>query len=710
MKKFAVLLLVLLCFSLSSCGSDEDDLAFLLSSTTTTVSEVEEESISSILSEEQFQLGMFRFYNRQYQAAIQLFNKALAFDPMNFDARYYLGYSYLNSGYVDNAITEWEYLIALGGGDYQVKQKLNALYFRLAIDKEYDFTQPYVFYDTFNGLTDGRHKVIRPSFIEFDPYSGSLLTSCVDTRYVVEIDGNSEIVQQIGRRFGDFSHFGVPTGIAVTETNIYIADFEKDTIFLYDKFGKEISSFGESGYGLSNIAGPMGLYLSTDDYLYIVDNGNDRIQKFDLDGTWVQSIGTGELSRPTDIVGDGTTLYVSDTGNSRVAVFDRFGNLLSSIGEGLLDEPRGLALTEDALYIVDSTYGVKAYDFETEEIESLGVDSEDLLYPFDLCLDNLNLIYETDYNSQYIAVYEPLQLLYDNLLVDVNQIWTEHYPENSLYIRVRDKSGAPITGLEEANFTVSEIGTEIPFPRLGGTYEFRDNMFIYFVIDKSVAMENYTEELEEFLNAFLDEMSGDDWLALKLVDEEVSSSERRDASVLWPLDFALSNQYTEAAPSSMGTALYDSVTELLNIYRNKAIVLFTAGEIGDDSFPVYGTDVVATYAYQNAVPIYVVNLSGENADTFRRLAEDTYGTYYELSETREILALHNEIENQEPLEYILTYEGMNLTGIENYWVDVHVEVEYKGVIGVDDTGYYVPESVLSEGITLEDGEELPELE
>lgn len=656
-----------------------------------TAARLHSQTINEILSEKNFKIGMSRFYNREYEAAIQFFNKCLSFQPLNFKGRYYLGYSYLNAGYSKNALDEWENLVKLGGGNYQVKQKLNDLYFRMAIDKSYDYSTPYVFSKLYDGIESGMHKIVRPSFIIYDEQYDSLFVSSVQTKFVVEVNNNGRVVRQIGRSFGDFSQFKNPTGATLWGNRLYIADYAADTIYTFQRDGKYLSRFGTKGFASSNIAGPMGLYVSGDEYLFVVDNGNDRIQKFSLKGEWVQSIGQGDLNRPTDIVGQDNILYVSDTFNKRIVSYDTFGNQLETIGDGTLQEPRGLTLKNGKLYIADSQSGLYIYDLKTKTMEKFALDNERVKYPFDVCLDSKNLIYETDYNSQNIGIFTPLQLQYANLGIQISQMWMSTYPNITLHFRVWDKAGKPVYNIREENIVLSEEGTEIPILRLGSTYEYRKNMYVKFVIDKSLAMEEYDPDLIDSLTSFLKKASGKDWVDLMVVNEKLESTGKVDASLLWPVDFLKKNRYSGGTPQKLDLAIHNSIRDLLNVNRNKAIVVFTSGEIGNSTFNDYDPDVLLTYARQNAVPIYVVNFTDKNKDVFQRLADESFGKYYTIRNIKDILNLYVAIKNAPPLEYIINYEGLNLKGLRNYWVNVHLRLKYKDLVGVDDTGYYVPE-------------------
>jgi tripartite motif-containing protein 71 len=85
--------------------------------------------------------------------------------------------------------------------------------------------------------------------------------------------------------------------------------------------------------------------------LYVVDAGNDRIQKFDSNGKFITKWGTtgsadGQLSGPVGIAIDSSgNIYVSDTGNNRIQKFDSNGKFITkwSVGVpfGIAVEPNG---------------------------------------------------------------------------------------------------------------------------------------------------------------------------------------------------------------------------------------------------------------------------------------------------------------------------------------------------------------------------------
>ena len=102
-----------------------------------------------------------------------------------------------------------------------------------------------------------------------------------------------------------------------------------------------------------------------ENYIYAVDTNNNRVQKFDLSGTFISKwgsygTGNGQFKSPVGIVLVGDYLYVTDKNNSRIQKFDKDGNFVSvlviSIGtdSGKIYHPAGITTdSSGALYVVE---------------------------------------------------------------------------------------------------------------------------------------------------------------------------------------------------------------------------------------------------------------------------------------------------------------------------------------------------------------------
>jgi DNA-binding beta-propeller fold protein YncE len=149
----------------------------------------------------------------------------------------------------------------------------------------------------------------------------------------------------------------------------------------FDMNGEFIMSWGSFGNGDGQFYFPRGVAVDqTDGFVYVVDMGNHRIQKFDtstnvlpqLLAKWGGSAEpghassplaqeAGQLRSPWGISVDGAgDVYVSDTGNHRVEKFDREGNFITQWGgfgngKGQFNFPYGIAVdVRGSVFVVDS--------------------------------------------------------------------------------------------------------------------------------------------------------------------------------------------------------------------------------------------------------------------------------------------------------------------------------------------------------------------
>ena len=647
------------------------------------------------ISTQEMKNGITLFNERKYAAAIQAFELSLSYEPLNHAAKYRLGLAYLYAGYAQSAIRTWEELVRLGVADHQVIEQLNTLYFKIALDKGYEYENPYIFREYYDGFIQGGHDIFRTSFVTYDSNRDLKYVSSIGKKQVVVMNSANTIVGKYGSRLFMPSLLEMPMGLAIFDDLLYVADYKKNKIFAFNRnsFGTMAFSFGETGSLSNQISGPMGLAISQDQYLYIADNGNNRIQKFLPDGSHVYSFGERYLYRPTDIVVTENIIYVTDISKNnqgRLVLFDTDGNFITNIGQEFLKEPRGLFLEDDKLYISDATGYLYIYNTITKTTSSF-VTGDKLVTPFDMVKDKDKIVWRTDFNSEKIAIYTPLQGIYGNISIEIPQVLTDNYPYIYSVVRARNKDGSPITGLSKEELSITEFDQPIPELLVEGINKYRKNMRLSLVIDKSLAAEAYLPQLEYYLKTFLSNTSGADEVGLTFVDDKTYRSDFQAASVskIWA---SITNYQSKSEiPISWDVPIYDSVTSLLNNFRNRAIIVFTSGEGYQDSFSEYGADVVNTYADQNSIPIYVINFGTQNIEFWQKIAEDSHGKYFQANKNAEqIMDLHALIKNAPPLEYLVEYTGHDYSSTPDAWIDTVLKLERFGVSGVVSSGYYVP--------------------
>jgi DNA-binding beta-propeller fold protein YncE len=154
-----------------------------------------------------------------------------------------------------------------------------------------------------------------------------------------------------------------------------------------------VSKWGKPGRGASLLHGgefiaPMyGLCVDQQGSLFVVDNGNNRVQKFDNAGNFIILWGSfgsanSNFHNPTGIACDGKgDVWVVDTNNHRVQKFDgKLGGYLMKFGsrgngEGQFNAPWGIAVdrVRGYLYVVDSAnFRVQKFDMSGEFIMAWG--------------------------------------------------------------------------------------------------------------------------------------------------------------------------------------------------------------------------------------------------------------------------------------------------------------------------------------------------
>lgn len=154
-----------------------------------------------------------------------------------------------------------------------------------------------------------------------------------------------------------------------------------------------VSKWGKPGRGASLLHGgefmaPMyGLAIDQQGCLFVVDNGNNRVQKFDGAGNFIILWGNfgsanANFHNPTGVACDAKgDVYVVDTNNHRVQKFDgKLGGYLMKFGsrgngEGQFNSPWGIAIdrVRGYIYVVDSAnFRVQKFDMTGEFIMSWG--------------------------------------------------------------------------------------------------------------------------------------------------------------------------------------------------------------------------------------------------------------------------------------------------------------------------------------------------
>ncbi len=192
---------------------------------------------------------------------------------------------------------------------------------------------------------------------------------------------------------------------------------------------------------------PIGIATADDGTIYIVDQGNARVQRFDADGLfigiWGEEEGDVEFARtdsglgPTGIAtGPDGLVYVADTWNHRVVVLNASGQLIREIGSppdasgnrqavdttddpasvetepGFFFGPRDVAVSDDEVYVVDTgneRVQVFAPDGTFKRIwGGYGTGPDQFIEPVGITIGPNGLIWVADSGNARVSVFTPM--------------------------------------------------------------------------------------------------------------------------------------------------------------------------------------------------------------------------------------------------------------------------------------------------------------
>jgi len=150
---------------------------------------------------------------------------------------------------------------------------------------------------------------------------------------------------------GQFNH---PADVARDAAgNLWVVDQNNKRIQKFNAAGEYVSKFGASGSSNGQFNRPTAIAIDTKGNLWIADAGNNRIQKFNDKGEYLSKFGSfgtgnGAFDSPEGIAVDANgDVWVSDTSNSRVQKFSEAGAFIKVVGtkgsgSGQLGEPGAL--------------------------------------------------------------------------------------------------------------------------------------------------------------------------------------------------------------------------------------------------------------------------------------------------------------------------------------------------------------------------------
>jgi DNA-binding beta-propeller fold protein YncE len=202
---------------------------------------------------------------------------------------------------------------------------------------------------------------------------------------------------------------------------IYITDVGNNRTQKFDLNGNFILEWGSGGSGPGQFHSPQGIVVRNG-FVYVCDYTNNRIQKFDTQGNFVKEWGSkgsldGQFSNPVGIAIDSQGyLYVSDMSNHRIQKFDSDGNFVLKwggygSGDGKFNRQLGIAVDSDDYVYVVEPYNLRVQKFDTSgnfilKWGSVGTGEGQFVSPFNVAVDSKGYIYVSDLNRADVQIFD----------------------------------------------------------------------------------------------------------------------------------------------------------------------------------------------------------------------------------------------------------------------------------------------------------------
>ncbi len=237
-----------------------------------------------------------------------------------------------------------------------------------------------------------------------------------------------------------------PTGIAVDSAgDVYVVEYDNHRVQKFDGGGtfERMWGFGVqdgvgvfqtctsgcqpglAGAGAGQFDHPAGVAVDAVGNVYVVDQYNGRIQKFDSDGSYLGGWGSvggadGQFSYPQGAAVDSSgNVYVADAWNHRIQKFDGNGSFQTKWGSagaaaGQFDYPGGMSVDAAGnVYVADrgnhriQKFGVSpdAPPF-LDEWGSFGSGADQFKGPVDVAVDASGNVYVADVSNYRVSKFD----------------------------------------------------------------------------------------------------------------------------------------------------------------------------------------------------------------------------------------------------------------------------------------------------------------
>ncbi|MDR2149231.1 MAG: 6-bladed beta-propeller [Spirochaetaceae bacterium] len=664
--------------------------------------------LDGVYAREEFRIGVQAYNRFAFNESILSFERALSFRPDEALIHEWLGRAYYRSGMEGIALAQWQ---AAAAGYSAGSQEILLLNSRIETVRNRRSMVPilndmvrYVESGSYPGtsLTNNITLFSQPTTV-VPLEDGSLWVVAYGSNEIVRLDLNG-IARQRSR--GPLNGFDRPYDmIRAPDGTLYLSEYRGSRVSVLNSEGVWQRYIGNRGRGDGQLIGPQNICLDEQGYLYVVDYGNKRINKYAPDGTFILSFGqkidgfSGFIS-PTGIAAHDGQVYVADSVSRQIVLFDPNGLYRGVfIREGLVG-PESLHFLSDGRLLVADMNRIILIEPRSAVIRELGRVGSNRVRLTGATMDRNGSILASNFAGDEVSILTRLEDMASGLFVQIDRVVSHDFPQITLELSVQDRLRRPIVGLDFHNFFLSEKGqpvAEFEFLSAGNQAQQAD---ISVLVERSNKTVLLTEDLSAALRDINAHLPGTlvsvvsagaqpykEQLDNLSVPEQVGQLSLANLRSVARGDTA---SYTARWRFDLGLRL--AASDLMNASKKRAVVFVSSGALGELSFEQYSLSELLAYMVNNNIVFYTVIIGTTNppSEELRYLCTQTGGSVMHLYRSEGIGAVISSIAEQASGSYTLSYRSLLPTDFGRAYLPVEVEVYLMERSGRDHTGYFPP--------------------
>ncbi|MGM0607618.1 MAG: NHL repeat-containing protein [Candidatus Muiribacteriota bacterium] len=207
-------------------------------------------------------------------------------------------------------------------------------------------------------------------------------------------------------RIISYDSFVFPSAVAVSDNYIYISDQKERAVFRFDSEGNFQMKFG-----VNQLKMPVDVEIDGFDFVYVLDSHNGNVLKFDSRGTFID-IMAQNLYQPSSLDRDSRGRFIiSDYGNSQVKIYSDSWKLVETIKcitpDGKEFSPSASFLTDNRVYIADwSSSSIYLFNIKGTFIKEFKNDEADFYKIEGIQKDSLDRKYILDWGNSSVKIFD----------------------------------------------------------------------------------------------------------------------------------------------------------------------------------------------------------------------------------------------------------------------------------------------------------------